>query len=328
MPREGCEMRHRAGQTSTGAAHALPSPFVGPLADNSRLISMICEILDLPAHDVRTLLRTEELSLGAQQRSDADRLGLRPGQWTPELVEFYRDTRMGLVGNPVWNRRTAKIRMREWIGRYLSKAHRPSLDILTVGDGSGFDSLYLSQCGHRVTYSETSSSARDFAQRMFADEDASIRVVDDFANEPDDSQDVIVCLDVLEHVPDPPAFVEALVRRLRPGGALIVHAPFFFVGPLNPTHLETNRTYSGDLGRLYEKNGLRLVEGRPWWDPIVLTKSGTAIVRESRLKAALLSFTGLLLALARWWNWPHCLVAARLMQQHEPRWLRGLEETG
>ena len=92
---------------------------------------MICEILDLPAHDVRNLLRAEELSLGAQQRSDADRLGLRPGLWTPALVEFYRDTRMGLVGNPVWNRRSAKIRMREWIGRHLSKAHRPSLDILT-----------------------------------------------------------------------------------------------------------------------------------------------------------------------------------------------------
>lgn len=327
MQKEECEPRHWLQPPPADTPQPLPPPLVGPLTSNSRLISMISEILGLPARDVRTLLRTEELSLGTQQRSDVVRLGLRPGEWTPELVEFYRDTRMGLVGNPVWNRRKAKIRMREWIGKYLAKARRHSLDILTVGDGSGFDSLYLAQCGHRVTYSETSSSARGFAQRMFADEDARIRIIEDFANEPDQSHDVIVCLDVLEHVPDPPAFVESLVRRLRSGGALIVHAPFFFIGPLNPTHLKANRTYSGDLDRLYGKNGLRLVDGRPWWDPIVLVKSGDTIMHKSHFMTAALSFSGLLLAVARWWKWPHCLVAARLMQEHEPRWLMGLEET-
>lgn len=326
MPSEGFQVSGNALDSQTGFVRPLPAPLVGPLTDNARLVSMIAEILSLPPRDVQILLRNEELALGAQQRQDASNLGLRPGEWTPELVEFYRQTKMGLIGNPVWNRRAAKVRMREWIGKYLAQAHRHPLDVVTIGDGSGFDSLYLAQCGHRVTYSETSSSARAFAERMFAEEGVCIRVSDDIDSEAVQSYDVVFCLDVLEHVPSPPALVETLVRLLRPGGALIVHAPFFFIGPLNPTHLSANRTYSGDLRRLYRRNGLRLVEGRPWWDPIVLTKSGTAIVRESRFKTALLSATGLLLTLGRWWNWPHCQVAKRLMQQHEPRWLAGLED--
>ncbi len=326
-------MKQRLGQNicdimprSSIDSRPLPSPLVGPLADNRRLIEMLKNILNLPARDVQNLLRQEELSLGSRQRYEASRLGLKTGEWTPELVDFYHHTTMGVIGNPVWNRRAAKVRMREWIGKYLETATRHPLDILTVGDGSGFDSLYLAKCGHRVTYSETSASSRAFAEQMFADEHESIKVIDTLDNEPEQSFDVVVCLDVLEHIPSPPAFVGTLVGLMRPGGALIVHAPFFFVGPLNPTHLHSNRTYSGDIDRLYRRNGLRVASGRPWWDPIVLTKSGNCITHTSRLTAGILSITGRLLAVGRWWNWPHCQVATRLMQQHEPRWLAGLQD--
>jgi len=81
-------------------------------------------------------------------------------------------------------------------------------------------------------------------------------VVTDLGNTPLAAYDVVACLDVLEHVSDPTAFVGTLAGYLRVGGRLIVHAPFYMIHPGNPTHLKANRRYRGSLS-LYEEHGLR-----------------------------------------------------------------------
>jgi SAM-dependent methyltransferase len=42
---------------------------------------------------------------------------------------------------------------------------------------------------------------------------------------PDDSFDVVLCTEVLEHVPEPIAALTEMVRILRPGGSLLITAP-------------------------------------------------------------------------------------------------------
>lgn len=77
--------------------------------------------------------------------------------------------------------------------------------------------------------------------------------------EPDASFDAILCLEVLEHVPDPRAVIVELSRLLRPGGRLIMSAPFCSLTHFAPHHYATgfNRYF-------YEKhlpeNGLQLLE--------------------------------------------------------------------
>ena len=44
--------------------------------------------------------------------------------------------------------------------------------------------------------------------------------------EPDASFDAILCVEVLEHVPDPLAALRELGRLLKPNGQLILTAPF------------------------------------------------------------------------------------------------------
>ena len=86
-----------------------------------------------------------------------------------------------------------------------------------------------------------------------------------------------MCLDVLEHVPDPPALVREIASYLKPGGVLLCSAPFYYVSESASTHLASNKTYSGDLRRLYTPAGLAPVDCAPMWIPIALEKCGEPV---------------------------------------------------
>ena len=57
--------------------------------------------------------------------------------------------------------------------------------------------------------------------------------------EPDGSFDAILCIEVLEHVPDPIGAVKELSRLLSPGGRLILTAPFCSFTHFSPYHFST-----------------------------------------------------------------------------------------
>ena len=54
--------------------------------------------------------------------------------------------------------------------------------------------------------------------------------------EPDASFDAILCSEVLEHVPDPATVLDELARLLKPGGKLILTAPFASLVHFAPYH--------------------------------------------------------------------------------------------
>lgn len=56
---------------------------------------------------------------------------------------------------------------------------------------------------------------------------------------PDGSFDAILCTEVLEHVPDPNAALMEFSRLLRPGGLLILTAPFCSMTHFAPYHFST-----------------------------------------------------------------------------------------
>lgn len=67
--------------------------------------------------------------------------------------------------------------------------------------------------------------------------------------EPDESFDAIMCIEVFEHLPGPIAAIQEFSRLLRPGGHLILTAPFCSLTHFAPYHF-----YSGFNRYFYEKH--------------------------------------------------------------------------
>ena len=172
---------------------------------------------------------------------------------------------------------------------------------MCIGDGLGFDSVYLSQIGHAVTYFEMAGFSESFARRVFAKHGRAIAVLSEPSQMPQNEYDVVICLDVLEHIHQPGRFVETIAGLIRPGGRLIVHAPFYMICKTSPTHLKSNRKYSGSLS-LYTNRNLRLIDGDFRWNPLVFEKPADGLVtvcHRKLLKLFLIKFIGLYFMLGR-----------------------------
>jgi SAM-dependent methyltransferase len=299
---------------------SLPDPFLPPLADDGFLIDVLADLTVQDKADVQRRFEREQRDPGVTVREALAEWHLQPYVWHDSLSSFYHQTDAFLFETLIWNRNPVKNQMRQWIGEYLERDMPGPTRVLTFGDGLGIDSHYLAQAGHAVDSFEVSEKCIRFAEVFGERMGTSLTFIKHQDHIAQESYDVVVCLDVLEHVPDPKGMVRQLATYLKPGGRLIVHAPFWFIHPSVVTHLAANRTYSGDLRRLYRPAGLRPIDGQFFWSPIVLEKiTGTPRRTPVSLgKRLSLAFGGLLLSVARVWNWPHVVIAGVTVSSQGP----------
>ncbi|MEO1207130.1 MAG: bifunctional 2-polyprenyl-6-hydroxyphenol methylase/3-demethylubiquinol 3-O-methyltransferase UbiG [Pseudomonadota bacterium] len=126
----------------------------------------------------------------------------------PARITFIRDRLLQHFGMPSGGMRPLK-----------------GLSILDVGCGGGLICEPLCRLGATVTGidpgQETVSAARSHAAQQGLDIEYCATTIEDLA-EAGDSFDVVLALEVLEHVPDPTGFVRTCGELVRPGGAMIV----------------------------------------------------------------------------------------------------------
>ena len=103
----------------------------------------------------------------------------------------------------------------EWIERHAPLAAR---EVLDVGCGGGILAESMARRGARVTGIDLSEKALNVAELHLRESKLNVEykalAVDDCPG----SFDVVTCMELLEHVPDPAGMVAACARLVRPGG--------------------------------------------------------------------------------------------------------------
>jgi 2-polyprenyl-6-hydroxyphenyl methylase/3-demethylubiquinone-9 3-methyltransferase len=96
--------------------------------------------------------------------------------------------------------------------------------VLDVGCGGGILSESMSQQGAQVVGIDLGEKALKVAQLHSLESgvqvDYRLVAVERLAEESPESFDVVTCMEMLEHVPDPAAIVQACARLVKPGGSV------------------------------------------------------------------------------------------------------------
>lgn len=96
---------------------------------------------------------------------------------------------------------------------------------LDVGCGAGLVAEPLARLGAKVTGLDASPELIAVAREHAAAQDLEIDYRAGELAELEAQYDLITCMEVIEHVADPAAFVKALAKRLAPNGLLILSTP-------------------------------------------------------------------------------------------------------
>lgn len=251
-----------------------PDSLIAPLRDKDWLTTSVAEVTGVELKVVQDRLADEYLHNPYAIPKAFYAQNLTPHVYNEGMIRFYEDTDSFIYGIIAWNSTSVKCRMREWILDFLHRNGLTSGKILLCGDGIGCDSFYFAKQGFEITSFEVSKFGVAFAEKMFREYGIQVKISGSLEDLPEESFDAILCLDVLEHLPDPVAAVCQSSKLLRPGGFFIHSSPFYLVGPQWPTHLDSNRKFAGRI-RIFEKNaGLKMVDGRFLQNPIVFQKNG------------------------------------------------------
>ncbi len=107
----------------------------------------------------------------------------------------------------------------EWIDRHAQLAGKAVLD---VGCGGGILAEAMARLGARVTGIDLSEKALRVAELHLHETQLSVQyehaMAEEYAAVHPEAFDVVTCMELLEHVPQPESMVAACARLVRPGG--------------------------------------------------------------------------------------------------------------
>jgi SAM-dependent methyltransferase len=126
-----------------------------------------------------------------------------------------------MSGLRTWRRQTWSfntVHRAEWVARHAASTPAGAR-VLDVGAGIGQYRSLFAHCDYRTQdFGLEPGTAGKYTPLDYESDITAIPV-------PDGSFDVVLCTEVLEHVPKPVAAVREMSRILRPGGRLLLSAP-------------------------------------------------------------------------------------------------------
>jgi SAM-dependent methyltransferase len=138
-----------------------------------------------------------------------------------------------------------------------------------LGDGSGGDTILLARefgSDLHLTYFDVPGSITfKCAMRRFARAEVKPEIITNYELIPKKKFDVLLSLEVLEHLPDPVRAAADMRLFLKPDGIALVTESFNGVKPQFPTHLASNFRFHGLQYLLFARQGFlpTYMHGKP-----------------------------------------------------------------
>jgi 2-polyprenyl-3-methyl-5-hydroxy-6-metoxy-1,4-benzoquinol methylase len=157
----------------------------------------------------------------------------------------------------------------------IARAHRVR-SCLDFGSGVGSGGLLFSHADIDTTLADISTTLLDFARWRFDRRRLPARFVDlkDTPLLPESSFDMILAMDVFEHLVDPVEVVQRLWRAMKPGGLLFarIHAA---VDPSHPQHVVED--FGPTFARMEQLGFMEKWRDRALWGHILFQKCASPI---------------------------------------------------
>jgi 2-polyprenyl-3-methyl-5-hydroxy-6-metoxy-1,4-benzoquinol methylase len=230
------------------------SGLLAPPGDEEALEGAILRLLDDPDERSR-------LARGARADGEHHASGDRSLRVAAILEHVVRSPSAGAFYDRYWrgtraDRRDARSRERAIAAlRFLEGTGR---DLLDVGCGRGVVAAFMQKRGFRVRAIDVSEEAVKEARSRGVEAE----VIDIEKDTVPGSHDVILCLEVLEHLKAPGAALDRLVAALRPGGRMVIslpEAPPVLRHGLRDGTGHLHRMDRSVAMRIFQDAGLRLV---------------------------------------------------------------------
>jgi SAM-dependent methyltransferase len=226
----------------------------------------------------------EALCPGVSVLEDALKFGVNFHVYDDRMEQLYKEGYGYIFDTMVeWNRKpkqTVIAIVNDRIQHYLKACELTAANVLMLGDGCGNDTLHLTRSfGSRLKlhyFDVPDSNTFRFAQARFRKNSVKVEVICTRNALPTDFFDVIVCLEVLEHLPNPIEAITTIRQVLRTGGIALITESFSSVSPDFPTHLRSNARFAGRTPLLFLEQNLLMsfFNTNPWlrFRPMEFTK--------------------------------------------------------
>jgi 2-polyprenyl-3-methyl-5-hydroxy-6-metoxy-1,4-benzoquinol methylase len=238
-----------------------------PFYDFDKICLEISELLGENIDIVRKKVWRESLLPGTNVLESALKFGIDFHVYNEKMEKFYQETDGFIYESMVYScrfdKRVVMEKVKQRIDNYISlKKSESKLNILMFGDGVGSDTIYLYNFYKDKVdfyyFDVPGSKTFEFATKRFNKYNIEVKIITDYNKIPKDFFDVIISIEVLEHLPDPIQAIKDISEFLKVGGIVLITESFGLVPFYLPTHLKSNLKFKGKTPFLFLRFNLLL----------------------------------------------------------------------